>query len=133
LHPDTAATAWKPPTKAFQQQQEQQRRRQHRTALLHHQHQQQQRLQHQLGYTFSDPDLLSQALTHVSHFGLVSYQLLEFLGDSVLDLLVSLWLMQQVAQHVNAAADGHDSADGCQAMTSSRSVLPPVGYILTQD
>lgn len=72
------------------------------TSSSHHRQQQQadlQRLQQNvLGHSFSHPALLQQALTHVSRFGGVDYQRLEFLGDSVLDLYVSSWLMLQLGQ-----------------------------------
>ncbi len=47
-----------------------------------------------MGYTFCDPLLLCQALTHASYLNEVrdngsDYQRLEFLGDAVLDLLVA--------------------------------------------
>jgi hypothetical protein len=41
-------------------------------------------------YAFRDPEWLAQAVTHVSVLGSVSYQRLEFLGDALLDLVVSL-------------------------------------------
>ncbi len=41
-----------------------------------------------LDYRFSDPALLQQALTHRSHGG-AHYERLEFLGDSLLNLVVS--------------------------------------------
>jgi len=54
-------------------------------------------LQRALGYRFSDADLLRRALTHVSH-DLHKRgdhnEVLEFLGDAVLDLAVSDLLMQ---------------------------------------
>jgi hypothetical protein len=40
-----------------------------------------------------DPALLRQALTHVSVLGAPNYQRLEFLGDALIDLVVSLRLM----------------------------------------
>ena len=46
-------------------------------------------LEDRLGYTFSDPSLLVEALTHGSYSdqtGAPSYQRLEFLGDAVLGL-----------------------------------------------
>lgn len=46
-----------------------------------------------LPYTFRDPGWLLQAVTHVSVLGAASYQRLEFLGDALLDLLVSLRLL----------------------------------------
>jgi ribonuclease III len=47
-----------------------------------------QRLQQALGYTFSRPDLLTQALTHRS-YGATNNERLEFLGDSVLNCSVA--------------------------------------------
>ncbi len=47
-------------------------------------------LESRLGHSFSDPDLLTRALTHVSvGGGPGSYQRLEFLGDRVLGLAVA--------------------------------------------
>ncbi|GAA4410804.1 hypothetical protein GCM10023089_25320 [Quisquiliibacterium transsilvanicum] len=45
-------------------------------------------LQQRLGYSFSDPALLEQALTHRS-YGRHNNERLEFLGDSVLNFVVS--------------------------------------------
>ncbi|NND54756.1 MAG: ribonuclease III [Gammaproteobacteria bacterium] len=42
----------------------------------------------QLGYKFSDPELLRRALTHKSRSS-VNNERLEFLGDAVLDLVIS--------------------------------------------
>lgn len=51
-------------------------------------------LQGRLGYSFADPALLAEALTHVSATGAPStYQRLEFLGDRVLGLAVADMLM----------------------------------------
>jgi ribonuclease-3 len=47
-----------------------------------------------LGHQFSDLSLLEQALTHRS-FGSFNNERLEFLGDAVLDLIVSEMLYQQ--------------------------------------
>lgn len=47
-----------------------------------------QRLQQALGYTFSRPELLTQALTHRS-YGATNNERLEFLGDSVLNCSVA--------------------------------------------
>ena len=58
-----------------------------------------QRLVDALGYTFSDPTLMAQALTHRSFVNEVDdpdvrdNERLEFLGDAVLDLVVSVALM----------------------------------------
>ncbi len=54
-------------------------------------------LQQQLGYTFRDAQLLDCALTHKSYaneMGLQQqhYERLEFLGDAVLELIVSMYL-----------------------------------------
>ncbi len=46
-------------------------------------------LETRIGHRFSDAKLLWQALTHPSNAGQPSYQRLEFLGDSVLGLLVA--------------------------------------------
>ncbi|RMX08880.1 ribonuclease III [Corticibacter populi] len=48
-----------------------------------------------LGHTFSQPDLLKQALTHRS-FAAQHNERLEFLGDAVLNLCISHWLMQRL-------------------------------------
>ena len=48
-------------------------------------------LQQRLGYTFRDPALLVQALTHRSH-GRHNNERLEFLGDSVLNCVVAALL-----------------------------------------
>ncbi len=45
----------------------------------------------QLDYRFDDSSLLERALTHRSH-GPANYERLEFLGDSILSLVVSEWL-----------------------------------------
>lgn len=56
-----------------------------------------------LGYVFSDPALLTEALTHRSlvneaqpHQALRHNERLEFLGDAVLGMLVAEWLMRQL-------------------------------------
>jgi ribonuclease-3 len=55
-------------------------------------------LQKELGYSFSEPALLLRALTHVSHAradGVGHNEVLEFLGDAVLDLAISDLLMRR--------------------------------------
>ncbi|MDX2187261.1 MAG: ribonuclease III [Opitutaceae bacterium] len=52
------------------------------------------RIQEKIGYTFRDPELLKRALTHPSYLqdrpeALESNQRLEFLGDAVLQLVLS--------------------------------------------
>lgn len=49
------------------------------------------RLQRRLGHVFADPALLQQALTHRS-FGQANNERLEFLGDSILNCVVSIAL-----------------------------------------
>lgn len=59
-------------------------------------------LQQEIGYRFSDSDLLRRALTHASandatgrNAGLSTYQRLEFLGDRVLGLVVADMLVER--------------------------------------
>jgi ribonuclease-3 len=55
-------------------------------------------LQGELGYTFADPTLLARCLTHVSHECSQidgHNEVLEFLGDAVLDLAVSELLIRR--------------------------------------
>ena len=56
-------------------------------------------LQNQIGYTFRDISLLNKSLTHKSHVNenpesLKDNERFEFLGDSVLDLIVSGYLLK---------------------------------------
>ena len=55
-----------------------------------------QKLQADLGYTFQNKELLKQALTHdslrVSNPSLPTYQRLEFLGDSVIQFVITDFL-----------------------------------------
>lgn len=54
------------------------------------------RLQRKVGYNFSRPELLAQALTHRSH-GAVHNERLEFLGDGVLNCAVAAELFERFA------------------------------------
>jgi ribonuclease III len=54
----------------------------------------QERLRQRVGYDFSRPELLTQALTHRSH-GAPHNERLEFLGDSVLNCVVASELFQR--------------------------------------
>ena len=62
------------------------------------------RLTSSLGLQFSDQGLLQQALVHRSFINeqdgtpLESYERLEFLGDAVLELVISTELYQQLPQ-----------------------------------
>lgn len=51
-----------------------------------------------LGYGFSDPALLIEAMTHPSMGGMADNQRLEFLGDRVLGLVIAEALLQQDAK-----------------------------------
>ena len=60
------------------------------------------RLEHRIGYVFSDRNLLRHSLAHRSYVGqqadarrLDSNERLEFLGDAVLDLCVSHYLFNK--------------------------------------
>ncbi|OFW55249.1 MAG: ribonuclease III [Actinobacteria bacterium RBG_16_70_17] len=50
------------------------------------------RLEQALGHTFGDRNLLERALTHRSHDPAVSNERLEFLGDSVLEFVITGYL-----------------------------------------
>jgi ribonuclease III len=50
------------------------------------------RLEQALGHTFGDRSLLERALTHRSHDPAVSNERLEFLGDSVLEFVITGYL-----------------------------------------
>ena len=51
-------------------------------------------LERKLGYRFTDPSLLTRALTHRS-VGNVNNERLEFLGDAGLGAVIALWLTQR--------------------------------------
>ena len=57
-------------------------------------------LQKVLNYTFKDAKNLEMALTHQSyaneHEGVVSYERLEFLGDAVIEMIVSKYIYEYV-------------------------------------
>ena len=54
------------------------------------------KLQETLGYTFKNIELLNKALTHISYANeqenVESYDRLEFLGDAVVELVVSNYI-----------------------------------------
>lgn len=59
-------------------------------------------LERKIGYTFQDPLYLVQAMTHASYSGsrpTVCYQRLEYLGDAVLDYLITRHLFKDPRQH----------------------------------
>lgn len=53
-----------------------------------------QTLERALGYTFQEPGLLEEALTHPSFDSTRNYERLEFLGDAVIELYVSSYLFE---------------------------------------
>jgi len=59
------------------------------------------KLQRRLGYTFSQPDLLTQALTHRSHSS-KNNERLEFLGDSILSFVIT----EDLYRRFEAAREG---------------------------
>lgn len=74
-------------------------------------------LEHILNYTFRDKTLLQQALTHTSYGG-ESFQLLEFLGDRVLNLSLTLLLFKQN----NMKTEGH-MAQAIAALGSKETLI----------
>ena len=54
------------------------------------------RLERALGHSFSDRELLRQALTHRSH-GAANNERLEFLGDSILNFVIAALLFERFA------------------------------------
>jgi len=62
----------------------------------------QQRIEQTIGYTFSDKDLLRKALTHSSAVDdrLLSNERLEFLGDSVLAIVVCQALFERFSDYL---------------------------------
>lgn len=52
------------------------------------------RLRQRLGYSFSRPELLAQALTHRS-YGIPHNERLEFLGDSILNCIIAAHLFER--------------------------------------
>ena len=52
-------------------------------------------LEKSIGYSFFDKELLIQAITHSSHDQHANYEKLEFLGDSVLQIIISNFLFER--------------------------------------
>ena len=55
------------------------------------------RLENNIQYVFNDSDILTRALTHRSHSS-KNYERLEFLGDAVLDMVLSERLYKEFSQ-----------------------------------
>ena len=59
------------------------------------------KLEEKLGYIFKDKELLKKALTHTSYAyenGVESNEKLEFLGDSILEFISSIYLFENYSQ-----------------------------------
>jgi len=83
-------------------------------------------LQELLGHTFADADLLEEALTHASAGGRERFtnERLEFLGDAVLDLVISDHLFE-------ALPDAHEGdMTHARSLVVSRRALARVGRAL---
>ena len=52
-------------------------------------------LESRIGYIFNNKDILEEALTHKSLNSKISYERLEFLGDALLNIIVTEWLYQE--------------------------------------
>ena len=52
-------------------------------------------LQNRLGYTFKDEALIELALTHKSFSSILNNERLEFLGDSILNSIISEYLFNR--------------------------------------
>lgn len=69
-------------------------------------------LEEAMGYTFTKKSLLIEAMTHPSCSGLSSsdscYERLEFLGDSILDVIVVKRLMEETGPNELAHSDMHE-------------------------
>ncbi len=81
------------------------------------------RLEKNIGYTFKNKDLVTQAFTHGSYsheFETRSYERLEFLGDSILEFVTSEWLFKKY----------HDLKEGTMSKIRSASVCEDSLYDL---
>jgi len=67
-------------------------------------------LEERIGYTFKNPVLLRQALTHSSKSGEDNNERLEFLGDRVLNLIMAHALFEQFPQEAEGSLAKRHSA-----------------------
>ncbi|TFK19782.1 P-loop containing nucleoside triphosphate hydrolase protein [Coprinopsis marcescibilis] len=94
-------------------------------------------VEHMLGYTFKRKILLIEALTHASyreHINTISYERMEFIGDSILDMVVTDYLYHAPGKlyspgHMHlrksAVVNGHFLAFICLGLRRQReSVMP---------
>ena len=85
-------------------------------------------LEHRLGHTFAEPTLLRQALTHRS-FSADHNERLEFLGDAVLDCVLSPLLMARLPQASEGDLHRARADLVCQASLHDKALalgLPPL-------
>ena len=92
-----------------------------------------QNLEEMLGYAIRDPGLFAQALLHRSYHqrstvALLSNERMEFLGDSVLNLIVG----EDLYGEFSSLAEG---VSGCPAAATKRrdSILSPISRIASGD
>ena len=90
-------------------------------------------LQTRLGYTFADPALLRQALTHRS-YGTDHNERLEFLGDAVIDCVLSPLLMARLPDASEGDLHRTRAALVCQASLHELALtlgIPPLLHLGT--
>ncbi len=90
-------------------------------------------LQEELGYRFKDPQLLMRALTHVSYDRQKSAghnEVLEFLGDAVLDLAVSDLLMRYNPERSEGDLSRMRAALVNSAVLADKAALVQLGALL---
>ena len=90
------------------------------------------RLMKALGYTFRDPALLNRALTHPS-VGPEDNQRLEFLGDAVLQYLMSDMLYRQYPHEREGSLSHHRAQLVCEAALSQIARNLGIGEALIMD
>ncbi len=94
------------------------------------------RLQQRLGIDWSDPSLFYQALTHSScahenrHLGLTHNQRLEFLGDAVLELVISEYLYRKFPHCSEGELTKLRAAVVCEPSLAKVSRKLALGYCL---
>ncbi len=94
------------------------------------------RLQQRLGINWSDPGLFYQALTHSScahenrHLGLTHNQRLEFLGDAVLELVISEYLFRTFPHRSEGELTKLRAAVVCEPSLAKVSRELALGYCL---
>jgi ribonuclease-3 len=90
-------------------------------------------LQQRLGHTFTDPDLLRRALTHRSHSA-THNERLEFLGDAVLDCVLSPLLMARLPDASEGDLHRTRADLVCQASLHEKALalgIPPLLHLGT--